>query len=156
MALRPQKWRVGNKRFKYGVSGVPPTRSSGVLVVVSGGTGGGSSPGAPAFAKPIGPAAGDLYGMYPAPNVGRLRGKAISTTPPTDGQKLVFDEDLQQWVPTTEVIPEPSAAVPLQVLAGDTFEVDDNEQQHAPVRTGWQATGILSIKAGGYLVVGNP
>jgi len=49
---------------------------------------------------PNGTATGDLYGSFPSPNVGKLRGTAISTTAPTDGQVLTY-ATATGWTPTT-------------------------------------------------------
>jgi hypothetical protein len=57
----------------------------------------------PGLSSPSGGASGDLAGTYPGPNVTGLRGKAISTTAPQDGQVLVYRESSPpgngQWVP---------------------------------------------------------
>ena len=49
---------------------------------------------------PNGTATGDLYGSFPSPNVGKLRGTTISTTAPTDGQVLTY-ATATGWTPTT-------------------------------------------------------
>ena len=49
---------------------------------------------------PNGAASGDLYGSFPSPNVGKLRGTTISTTAPTDGQVLTY-ATATGWTPTT-------------------------------------------------------
>jgi len=50
---------------------------------------------------PNGTATGDLYGSFPSPNVGKLRGTTISTTAPTDGQSLTYVAGTGFWTPTT-------------------------------------------------------
>ena len=50
---------------------------------------------------PNGAASGDLYGSFPSPNVGKLRGTTISTTSPTDGQSLTYVAGTGFWTPTT-------------------------------------------------------
>ena len=50
---------------------------------------------------PNGAASGDLYGSFPSPNVGKLRGTTISTTAPTDGQSLTYVAGTGFWTPTT-------------------------------------------------------
>lgn len=50
---------------------------------------------------PNGSASGDLYGSFPSPNVGKLRGTTISTTAPTDGQSLTYVAGTGLWTPTT-------------------------------------------------------
>ena len=49
---------------------------------------------------PNGTATGDLYGSFPSPNVGKLRGTAISATAPTDGQVMTY-ATATGWTPTT-------------------------------------------------------
>ena len=49
---------------------------------------------------PNGAASGDLYGSFPSPNVGKLRGTAISATAPTDGQVMTY-ATATGWTPTT-------------------------------------------------------
>ena len=50
---------------------------------------------------PNGTATGDLYGSFPSPNVGKLRGTTISATSPTDGQVLTYVSGTTSWTPTT-------------------------------------------------------
>lgn len=50
---------------------------------------------------PNGAASGDLYGSFPSPNVGKLRGTTISATSPTDGQVLTYVAGTTSWTPTT-------------------------------------------------------
>ena len=49
---------------------------------------------------PNGAASGDLYGSFPSPNVGKLRGTTISATAPTDGQVMTY-ATATGWTPTT-------------------------------------------------------
>jgi hypothetical protein len=50
---------------------------------------------------PNGTATGDLYGSFPSPNVGKLRGTTISATSPSDGQVLTYVAGSTSWTPTT-------------------------------------------------------
>ena len=59
---------------------------------------------------PNGSASGDLYGSYPSPNVGRLRGIALSTTAPTGGQILKYNGTSSQWEPASASAPTISSA----------------------------------------------
>jgi hypothetical protein len=59
---------------------------------------------------PNGAASGDLYGSYPSPNVGRLRGVAISSTAPTGGQVLKYNGTSTQWEPASASAPSISSA----------------------------------------------
>lgn len=59
---------------------------------------------------PNGSASGDLYGSYPSPNVGKLRGVALSTTAPTGGQILKYNGTTTQWEPASASAPTISSA----------------------------------------------
>ena len=54
----------------------------------------------PTELPPTGTASGDLSGNYPAPEVGKLKGVAISSTAPTSGQVLKFDGTV--WAPAAD------------------------------------------------------
>ena len=54
---------------------------------------------------PNGTATGDLYGSYPSPNVGKLRGVALSSTAPTGGQILRYNGTSTQWEPASASAP---------------------------------------------------
>lgn len=41
--------------------------------------------------SPTGTASGDLSGTYPSPEVAKIQGNAVSSTPPTDGYALVWN-----------------------------------------------------------------
>ncbi|MDF1505603.1 tail fiber domain-containing protein [Roseisolibacter sp. H3M3-2] len=46
-------------------------------------------------------AAGDVTGAFTSLTVGKLLGRALATTPPTDGQVLAWNASTSQWAPTT-------------------------------------------------------
>jgi hypothetical protein len=59
---------------------------------------------------PNGTATGDLYGSYPSPNVGKLRGVALSSTAPTGGQVLRYNGTSTQWEPAAPTTPTITSA----------------------------------------------
>lgn len=48
-----------------------------------------------------GSAGGDLSGSYPSPVVDGIQGRAVSSTAPTNGQALAWNNATQQWEPTS-------------------------------------------------------
>lgn len=48
-----------------------------------------------------GSAGGDLSGSYPSPVVDGIQGRAVSSTAPTNGQALTWNDATQQWEPTS-------------------------------------------------------
>lgn len=56
---------------------------------------------------PSGAASGDLANTYPGPTVAKMQGVAISSTPPTTGQFLVYSGT--QWAPTSSQSGRPAA-----------------------------------------------
>ena len=48
-----------------------------------------------------GSAGGDLSGSYPSPVVDGIQGRAVASTPPTNGQALAWNNSTQQWEPTS-------------------------------------------------------
>jgi len=55
----------------------------------------------PRSTTPSGNASGDLSGDFPAPIVSKILGRALSTTAPTDGQGLLWNNAANMWEPKT-------------------------------------------------------
>lgn len=51
--------------------------------------------------SPTGTASGDLSGTYPSPEVAKIQGNAVSSTPPTDGYALVWNTATSQYISST-------------------------------------------------------
>jgi hypothetical protein len=64
---------------------------------VVGGVGFWTASALPAF-TPTGAASGDLGGNYPSPSVNRIRGKAVTTTEPTNGQLISWNQTANAFV----------------------------------------------------------
>ncbi|HEU0300492.1 MAG TPA: hypothetical protein VFR37_13575, partial [Longimicrobium sp.] len=82
-------------------------------------------PAAPPGGGASGPAGGDLDGSYPAPQVAGLRGNRIAEATPTEGQVLVFREDIKEWVPGAAG----GAATDYEVVGAGRFEVPGSAAQ---------------------------
>jgi hypothetical protein len=65
------------------------------------------------------PVGGDLSGTAAAATVIKLRGRAVATTPPVDGQALVWNTITSQWEPGT--ISTGSGAVPAGGTTGQVL-----------------------------------
>ncbi len=90
---------------------------------------------------PNGTATGDLYGSYPSPNVGKLRGVALSSTAPTGGQVLKYNGTSTQWEPASASAPTISSA---QNIASATV---------ACTAAAWNLAGArLTLGAGTWLI----
>jgi hypothetical protein len=90
---------------------------------------------------PNGTATGDLYGSYPSPNVGKLRGVALSSTAPTGGQILKYNGTSTQWEPASASAPTISSA---QNIASATV---------ACTAATWNLAGArLTLGAGTWLI----
>ena len=90
-------------------------------------------------------AGGDLSGAIGSPSVARLLGRALSTTPPTDGQVLTWDQTANAWEP--RAVP-PGGASDHGALSG---LADDDHPQYLlanGVRSstnGFAVTGELGV-----------
>lgn len=71
---------------------------------------------------PVGPAGGDLGGLYPNPGVVGLQTRPVSPAAPAVSDVLAWDG--VQWIPT------PPAAIPLPVVYGQFY--DSTDQSLAP------------------------
>jgi hypothetical protein len=50
---------------------------------------------------PAGSAGGDLSGFFPNPEVSKIQGRSVSSTAPSTGQSLVWNEGASSWAPYT-------------------------------------------------------
>lgn len=66
--------------------------------------------------------AGDVGGVIGATTVTGIQGVPVSSTPPTDGQELVYVAADGQWEPQDEA-PSSGGFVPTYVAPGATFTV---------------------------------
>ncbi|MBT6120090.1 hypothetical protein HOH45_01330, partial [bacterium] len=58
--------------------------------------------------SPAGAAGGDLSGFFPNPEVTKIQGRSISSTAPSTGQSLVWNNDESSWAPYTVTVTGPA------------------------------------------------
>jgi hypothetical protein len=78
------------------------TYTGGTGILVTGSTISVAAGTIPTTLPPNGAAGGDLSGTYPTPSVKALLGKALGTTPPSEGQVLKYNQTSSSWEPSAD------------------------------------------------------